>query len=227
MNRDDLLRKIRACLRLSKSANEHEAAAALRQAQALMREHGFSDAEVLAGDVQERSAKTGRRGEDVHASMHRLICLVELLFRCRSIIRCGIGSSVTCIFYGIGSDPEIAAYALSALRVQMDRAAKAHIARVRKRENREARGEIFRRGWVVAVECLMLGDAPALSQDVIAKLEAYKAARFNRLVPATGKSITEKAIKDSDYSAGIAAGKNARLNSGIGGTKQGALEHTS
>lgn len=30
MHRDELLRKIRACLRLSTSANEHEAAAALR-----------------------------------------------------------------------------------------------------------------------------------------------------------------------------------------------------
>jgi hypothetical protein len=52
MNRDDLLRKIRACLRLSKSANEHEAAAALRQAQALMREHGISPREAALEDTQ-------------------------------------------------------------------------------------------------------------------------------------------------------------------------------
>ena len=35
MNRDDALKKIKKCLALSRSANEHEAAAALRQAQAL------------------------------------------------------------------------------------------------------------------------------------------------------------------------------------------------
>ena len=38
MNRDDALKKIKKCLALSRSANEHEAAAALRQAQALMRD---------------------------------------------------------------------------------------------------------------------------------------------------------------------------------------------
>jgi len=229
MNRDDLLRKIRACLQLSKSANEHEAAAALRQAQALMRMHGVSCAEALAGDVQERSAKTGRRGADVHQSMHLLIQLVGTLFRCQSVLSCGVGSPVVCVFYGVGADPEIAAYALAALRVQMDRACKARIARVRKRENREARGEVFRRGWVAAVHRMMLSElAPSTLDEIIkAKQVAYKAARFERIEPATGKSITAKAIKASDFVAGIAAGKNARLNSGIGGTKQGALEHTS
>ena len=33
MNRDDALKKIKKCLALGRSANEHEAAAAMRQAQ--------------------------------------------------------------------------------------------------------------------------------------------------------------------------------------------------
>lgn len=41
--RDKALDKIRKCLALSKSANEHEAAAALRQAQKLMAMHGLSE----------------------------------------------------------------------------------------------------------------------------------------------------------------------------------------
>ncbi len=41
-----ILDKVRKCLALSKSANEHEAAAALRQAQAMMRIHGLSDDDV-------------------------------------------------------------------------------------------------------------------------------------------------------------------------------------
>lgn len=227
MNRDDLLRKIRACLQLSKSSNEHEAAAALRQAQALMREHGISPREALASDVIERETKTGRRGDDVHESMHWLIGIVRTMFRCHSVIRCGIGSPVSVVFYGTGADPEIAAYAFDALRVQMDRAAKSHISRVRVRANREARGEAFRRGWVAAVQrMLTANENEYLSPHMIAKLEAYRAARFTRVVAARGKAINGKAIKDGDYSAGIAAGKNARLNSGIGGPKQGALEHT-
>ena len=47
-DRDRILSKIQKCLNLSKSANEHEAAAALRQAQKMMAAHGLSE-EDLAG----------------------------------------------------------------------------------------------------------------------------------------------------------------------------------
>lgn len=47
-DRDRILAKIQKCLNLSKSANEHEAAAALRQAQKMMAAHGLSE-EDLAG----------------------------------------------------------------------------------------------------------------------------------------------------------------------------------
>ncbi len=57
MNRDDALKKIKKCLALSRSANEHEAAAALRQAQALMREHGLREKDVSLADVAEVKVK--------------------------------------------------------------------------------------------------------------------------------------------------------------------------
>jgi len=49
MNRDAILRKVKACPRLAASSNPNEAAAALRQAQAMMRAHGISWAGHLAG----------------------------------------------------------------------------------------------------------------------------------------------------------------------------------
>ena len=50
MNREDALKKIKKCLALSRSANEHEAAVALRQAQHLMREHGLREQDVSLAD---------------------------------------------------------------------------------------------------------------------------------------------------------------------------------
>ena len=41
-----VIRKIKHCLALAQSANENEAATALRQAQALMREHRLTDMDV-------------------------------------------------------------------------------------------------------------------------------------------------------------------------------------
>lgn len=46
MDRETLLKKIKKCLALGKSSNEHEAAAALRQAQKLMEMHGLTEEDV-------------------------------------------------------------------------------------------------------------------------------------------------------------------------------------
>lgn len=48
MDKQKILDKIKKCMALSKSANAHEAAAALRQAQSLMRKHGITEDEVEA-----------------------------------------------------------------------------------------------------------------------------------------------------------------------------------
>lgn len=53
MNREHILRKIKACLRLAASSNPNEAASALRQAQAMMRAHGITHAEALNVDMAE------------------------------------------------------------------------------------------------------------------------------------------------------------------------------
>lgn len=46
--RDELLARIRKCLALAKSANEHEAAAALATARRLMDEHGVDQADIAS-----------------------------------------------------------------------------------------------------------------------------------------------------------------------------------
>lgn len=222
MHRDELLRKIRACLRLSTSANEHEAAAALRQARFLMDKHGISHAEALAGEVSEREAKTARRGEQLHNSMSALIGLVERGFRCRSVITCGRGIAITVTFFGTGADAEVAAYAFDVLRRQMDAACKHHIRRVRIIKVREARGEAFRRGWVTAVRHLFPG--AELAADLVEKLEAYQSVRWSDLREGKSKEVDLKRVPDRDYERGVAAGRAAKLHNGLGGEQQRALE---
>ena len=53
MNRDDALKKIKKCLALGRSASEHEAAAAMRQAQKLMEQFGLREQDVSLADVAE------------------------------------------------------------------------------------------------------------------------------------------------------------------------------
>lgn len=57
--REKIIDKIKKCMALAKSSNEHEAAAALRQAQKLMQAHGISDLDMSAAEATEARAKAG------------------------------------------------------------------------------------------------------------------------------------------------------------------------
>jgi hypothetical protein len=59
MDNRKIMDKIRKCLALSQSANEHEAAAALRQAKKLMEAHNISAEDVKAAEVSEARVKAG------------------------------------------------------------------------------------------------------------------------------------------------------------------------
>jgi hypothetical protein len=48
---DDIIEKIKKCMALSRSSNEHEAAAALRQAQKLMEKYSITDAQINESEI--------------------------------------------------------------------------------------------------------------------------------------------------------------------------------
>lgn len=54
------IRKIKHCLALSQSSNENEAATAMRQAQALMREYQLTETDVKLSDVGEVESSMSR-----------------------------------------------------------------------------------------------------------------------------------------------------------------------
>jgi len=83
---DRIIDKVKKCIALSKSDNPHEAAAALRQAQALMRKHGIDEAgivasEVSAADVEHKSGNTARPP----AWETMLMMLVGTAFGCKGM----------------------------------------------------------------------------------------------------------------------------------------------
>lgn len=69
-DRDKVLQRIRKCLALGSSPNEHEAAAGMRQAQKLMEMHGLSQADLdNAAIKEERAAATAWRNVPVWEHM--------------------------------------------------------------------------------------------------------------------------------------------------------------
>lgn len=84
---DSILRRIEKCMRLSKSAEPHEAAAALRQAQKLMAMHGISDADLAGASYGCEAVETpipARRALPIF--MDTLISLITRAFGVRVVI---------------------------------------------------------------------------------------------------------------------------------------------
>lgn len=121
MDLETALKKVKKCLALSRSANEHEAAAALRQARALMEKFNLSAEGVLAlgaGETKIKARYKSRapRWDQIlsHAAGSQFDC--EIIFEWAP----SIGSRW--VFVCEGSNPEVAAYAYEVLLRQLSRA---------------------------------------------------------------------------------------------------------
>ncbi|MEI7036466.1 DUF7168 domain-containing protein [Fulvimonas yonginensis] len=223
MNRAAILRKIKACLRLAASPNANEAAAALRQAQAMMAAHGISHAEAM--DVGEAEVGTRCRGATLTQSLSFLVSVVADGFGAKPVIIRTWGKTVI-RFYGVDGAAEVAAYAFTVLRRQMDADRLRHIARVRKRANREARGETFALAWVSAIYHLFpkaeLVEGKGKAIDDLMRL------RHPNATTSAGRDLTSKGkTNDNDAEAGYLAGKAAQLHRAMKGASPRALEHQS
>ena len=61
MTRDEAIAKIKKCLALGRSAQPHEAGAAMRQAQKLMQAHSITDLDIEHSDIKEEGNRAARR----------------------------------------------------------------------------------------------------------------------------------------------------------------------
>ena len=148
--RERILRRIRACLRLAGSPEPHEAAAALRQAQRWMRHYGLTREEVEIGSA---TTATGSRALTPRAWVATLIDVVASAFAVHPIYRPTRRGEARVEFIGRGDAATVAAYAYAVLRRQLarDRARMLHRMRRLKRTTRVRRAEAYCEGWVSMV----------------------------------------------------------------------------
>ncbi|QMT39967.1 DUF2786 domain-containing protein [Neisseria shayeganii] len=154
MDKEKALEKIKKCLALSQSANEHEAAQALKQAQALMRQHGISDAEVALSDIREHSC-AGRTAAKMPGWQAMLANTVAGAFGCGWYLG-GDWREPRIRYYGVDNKAELAAYAYDVLLRQVKAARKDYMATVLKRvrlaKNKTYRADEFCKGWILGVQ---------------------------------------------------------------------------
>lgn len=219
-DRDAIIAKIKKCLALAKSSNEHEAAIALRQAQRLMQQHGITDFDIDTADIQEEAAKAGAASTPARWECG-LATRIANAFGCAVFLAAGYPCG-RWVFAGAAPAGQIARYAFEVMYRQVKRARASYIKTTLKRcgpTSRTRRADLFCEGWVVAATALIERFAATDGQKVrvTAYLESkHKLTGFHGTNRNAGRKLTERDYGDAD--AGHIAGQNAQLNRGVGGT---------
>lgn len=137
-----VIRKIKRCLALSKSSNENEAATAMRQAQALMREYRLTELDVRLSDVDEVQSEKSRANRRPTWDRH-LSGIVARVFGCRPLSYkhwCESSGRMVerALFVGVMPAPQIAMYAYETLLTKLTQARRDYVASVRSGKRRSA-----------------------------------------------------------------------------------------
>lgn len=215
MTRQEILEKIKKCLRLAKSDNANEAATAMRQAQKLMEQHNISEVDIALSDIQSSTTKTHAG----NSKPYHQILLIDLICRAFGVDLVLKYREVD--FIGINLQVEIATYAYEVVFRQLNRDRNAYLKSLNKRmkkKNKTTRADAFSKGWVAMVNQKVHDFAnPPGTKELI---EQFKSANYPALRSALVKSSKIKARDHEALIDGALAGEKVDLNHGMNGSQQ-------
>lgn len=217
MDHQKVLEKIKKCLALAQSGNEHEAAVALRQAQALMRVHGVSEQDVLTADVSTCDMRSRAKRAPAQWEM-MLMNRIAHAFDCELAFHHGFDEG-RWVFIGVGAAAEVAQYTADVMLRQALKARDAYSAkklgRVMVRANKVRRADLFCTGWVSVATSLVIGGGHTTHPALL----AYMDAKYGKESITGNDRNGSRKLREyeyGDYTAGQAAGHGAQLNRGLG-----------
>lgn len=207
-----ILEKIKKCLRLAKSDNPHEAAAAMRQARALMDKHNVHlSAESLELEQKETETKYKRAPWWFKA----IASIVAMAFGC-TVLR----SEKSLTFIGADGYPDLALYCLDIV-VRQAGSAKESFMRsdeylfIRDSRKRKAAND-YMVGWVHGVANGVREFAQPLTEDEHSKHIEYHQKLSNGSVKvSTSKSRGPQVRNSEALNAGYRDGQKIKINQGI------------
>lgn len=214
MEKAKAIDKIRKCMRLARSSNPHEAAAALRQAQGLMREFGVDDADLLAAAASEARSRSRARRDPIDWEV-ALANMTASCFGCDIVFVAGWRRGEYA-FIGCGARAEIAAYAFQVLLRQAERARATYITRFLNRcrpASKTRRADEFCRYWTVAVKKKVMALVPDAGETE--SVAAFLAKHYPTTVTDRGRA--RRAGDLSDRLFDFRAGESAQPHHGVDG----------
>lgn len=220
MEIEDVLRKIKSCLDLSKSSNENESAIALKQAYFLMKKYNVSLDQVQYSNVERISV-------EVDSTIRKdwltsLVTIIERAF----IVKAGyIASKRTIAFYGEKINCELAEYAFISLYKQAKFSRKNYLdtkLRRFKRANKTIRADTYALGWVSAVRGVVDDFITDNDLEKQKQLGSYVEEKF---LKGTLKKINQKEASDNrDYFYGKDDGLKAKIFKGVNRNESKRIE---
>lgn len=233
-----VIRKIKRCLALSKSSNENEAATAMRQAQALMREYRLTELDVRLSDVDEVQSEKSRANRRPTWDRH-LSGIVARVFGCRPLSYkhwCESSGRMVerALFVGVMPAPQIAMYAYETLLTKLTQARRDYVASVRSGMRRsayspETAGDHFAIAWVSVVHGKIHQLVPCGEEDPA--IEQHSNGRDLVAVESQDKALIEQYLSGKEIGkqrkaraveldmaaqiAGMLAGQRVELNPGM------------
>lgn len=223
MSNAKIIDKIQKCLRLSKSSNTHEAAAALRQAQKMMSAHGISENDLeLAGYSDAEVDVPIQKNRKAPLVLVTLVGLIRKAFGVRAVLEDRIGISDVSYrvrYFGPSTRVQMAAYAHQVVYRAMEGAWRQHL-----KDNPIARGQrgwrtSFQSGWLLSVEEKL--EDIGFPKDELEATEMMMDNHYRRSL--SKAAINNQGVYSSIMDKGAAAAKDFSIARPMG-AEQAALE---
>ncbi len=220
-----IIDKVKKCMALSKSDNPNEAAAALRQAQALMRKYGLDEAGLVASEVGSADVDCASdNGTRPLAWESMLVTLVGQAFGCQGMFVPGAKANGRRAggvyrYLGVTAQATMAAHTATVLlrllrssrllhAKQLRDEAKAEGWKATKAEERSA-ADAFCLGWLMAVQrqVVAFANPPAIEQAIQRQLIEKTKGRTAKSAPGRINQFDQSSVAD-----GCKAGSDVRLH---------------
>jgi hypothetical protein len=225
MKREEIIIKIKKCLELSSSSNEHEAALAMQRAQEMMAKHSITESDIEMSKITESDTQA-HDSHKVPVHIVRLTNLVARAFGCGYLFSMQYHNwrNIThARFIGEGARPEIAAYAFEVLARQMGRGRKAYLGGLSRRLKRTSRAKyaaLWADGWVRAVSAKVVD--MAMSREERDRIEMAITRCGTEKMTVKGHQLK----KEKEFEAflkGAAAGKDVYLHRAVSERRRSML----
>ena len=217
--------KLKKCMALSKSNEPHEAAAALRQAQKIMRELGVTEDELdsLAIDTADMVVKT-REGFGNCRTMTHLTSMLKAVFGVLPVFELNPGSArrLNVRYIGPRGRVQLAEYSHKVIWRAMQAAWDHHLIRHPEFKGDGGKRQAFHIGWLASVRKQVEAIAPTEAEAQA--IERHKTQLYPQGTE-EGKEFKKRELDGTAYWGGVRAAKDFSLHRPME-EQQAALEHT-